>query len=40
MPYYMLEDCINVAKKALDEFDFEEQGVEVSKHFGAKITSL
>ena len=30
MPDDMLEDAITVAKKALDEHDFEEQGVEVS----------
>ncbi len=29
MPDDMLEDAISVAKKALDEHDFEEQGVEV-----------
>jgi len=29
MPDDMLEDAIAVAKKALDEHDFEEQGVEV-----------
>ena len=30
MPDDMLEDAISCAKKALDEHDFEEQGVEVS----------
>ena len=36
MPDDMLEDAISVAKKALEEHDFEEQGVEVSyKHFCA-----
>ncbi len=30
MPDDMLEDAITVAKKALEEHDFEEQGVEVS----------
>ena len=30
MPDDMLEDAISVAKKALEEHDFEEQGVEVS----------
>ena len=29
MPDDMLEDAISVAKKALEEHDFEEQGVEV-----------
>ena len=29
MPTDMLEDAILVAKKALDEFDFESQGVDV-----------
>ena len=29
MPDDMLEDAIQVAKKALDEHDFEEHGVEV-----------
>ena len=32
MPDDMLEDAITVAKKALDEHDFEEQGVEVSTY--------
>ena len=31
MPDDMLEDAITVAKKALDEHDFEEQGVEVGE---------
>ena len=31
MPDDMLEDAITIAKKALDEHDFEEQGVEVGK---------
>ena len=30
MPDDMLEDAITVAKKALEEHDFEEEGVEVS----------
>jgi len=30
MPDDMLEDAIQIAKKALDEHDFEEEGVEVS----------
>ena len=30
MPDDMLEDAIMVAKKALDEHDFETQGVDVS----------
>ena len=34
MPYYMLEDAINVSKKALEEHDFEEQGVDVSLNCG------
>ena len=29
MPDDMLEDAISVAKKALEEHDFEEEGVEV-----------
>ena len=31
MPDDMLEDAINVAKKTLDEHDFEEQGVEIAR---------
>lgn len=30
MPDDMLEDAIMISKKALDEHDFESQGVEVS----------
>ena len=30
MPDDMLEDAITIAKKTLDEHDFETQGVEVS----------
>jgi hypothetical protein len=30
MPDDMLEDVIGVAKKALDDHEFEEQGVDVS----------
>jgi hypothetical protein len=30
MPDDMLEEVIQVAKKALDEHEFEEEGVEVS----------
>ena len=30
MPDDMLEDVILVSKKALDEYDFEEQGTQVS----------
>jgi hypothetical protein len=30
MPDDMLEDAITIAKKALDEHDFETEGVEVS----------
>ena len=30
MPDDMLEDAIMIAKKALDEHDFEAEGVEVS----------
>jgi hypothetical protein len=30
MPDDMLEDAITIAKKTLDEYDFETQGVEVS----------
>ena len=33
MPDDMLEDVITVAKKALDENEFEEHGVEVSMNF-------
>jgi len=40
MPDDMLEDAITVAKKALDEHDFEEQGVEIAnivkKHMDEK----
>ena len=32
MPDDMLEDAITVSKKALEEHDFEENGVEVSVH--------
>ena len=32
MPDDMLEDVITVAKKALDEHEFEEHGVEVSRY--------
>ena len=39
MPDDMLEDAISVAKKALDEHDFEEQGVEV-RYFSAPFTVL
>ncbi len=31
MPDDMLEDAITIAKKTLDEHDFESQGVDVSK---------
>jgi hypothetical protein len=30
MPDDMLEDAINIAKKSLDEHDFESEGVEVT----------
>ena len=33
MPDDMLEDVITVAKKALEEHEFEEEGVEVSSLF-------
>ena len=36
----MLEDAITVAKKALDEHDFEEQGVEVCKQRLDLLTAL
>jgi len=35
MPDDMLEDAINIAKKTLDEHDFESQGVEVSSWLGS-----
>ena len=38
MPDDMLEDAITVAKKALEEHDFEEEGVEVSFQFLAQLT--
>ena len=38
MPYSMLEDAITVSKKALEEHDFEEQGVEVSGNLAAVNT--
>ena len=38
MPDDMLEDVITVAKKALDEHEFEEEGVEVS--FSIKLLTL
>ena len=31
MPDDMLEEVIQISKKALDEHEFEEEGVEVSK---------
>jgi len=31
MPDDMLEDVITVAKKALEEHEFEEEGVEIAK---------
>ena len=42
MPDDMLEDAITVAKKALDEHDFEEQGVEVSIRIltNSNVTSI
>ena len=40
MPDDMLEDAISVAKKALEEHDFEEQGVEVSYSFIIWLLSL
>ena len=40
MPYYMLEDAINVSKKALEEHDFEEQGVDVSSKYAAVILTV
>lgn len=33
MPDDMLEDAIMISKKALDEHDFESQGVEVTLNF-------
>ena len=39
MPDDMLEEVIQVAKKALDEHEFEEEGVEVSYPNGA-VTDL
>lgn len=35
MPDDMLEDAISIAKKTLDEHDFESQGVEVSGCVGS-----
>ena len=40
MPDDMLEDAITVAKKALDEHDFEEQGVEVCTNRLDLLTAL
>ena len=40
MPDDMLEDAISVSKKALEEHDFEEQGVEVSFHKQLKFHRL
>ena len=41
MPDDMLEEVIQVAKKALDEHEFEEEGVEVSSVFISKtVTDL
>ena len=37
MPDDMLEDAISVAKKALEEHDFEEEGVEV-RYFSFQST--
>lgn len=34
MPDDMLEDAITIAKKALDEHDFETEGVEVRTNSG------
>jgi hypothetical protein len=33
MPDDMLEDSINIAKKTLEEHDFETDGVEVGSYF-------
>jgi hypothetical protein len=33
MPDDMLEDAIQISKKAMDEHDFEEHGVDVSDYF-------
>ncbi len=38
MPDDMLEDAISVAKKALEEHDFEEEGVEV-RYFSLQINT-
>jgi hypothetical protein len=41
MPDDMLEEVILVAKKALDEHEFEEEGVEVSAFIGlSAVTNL
>ena len=41
MPDDMLEEVIQVAKKALDEHEFEEEGVEVSGVFiSESVTDL
>jgi len=31
MPDDMLEDAINISKATLDQYDFEEDGVEIAK---------
>ena len=40
MPDDMLEDAITIAKKSLDEHDFESEGVEVSIFIGFIIHRL
>lgn len=40
MPDDMLEDAITIAKKTLDEHDFESQGVEVSSKFTLHFEQL
>ena len=37
MPDDMLEDAITVAKKALDEHDFEEEGVQVRTTLNSRL---
>ena len=40
MPDDMLEDSIAIAKKTLDEHDFETDGVEVSKYSNVVLLTL
>ena len=38
MPDDMLEDAIQISKKAMDEHDFEEHGVDVSSFFNVNYS--